>query len=114
MPDNVTPHREADAWLRIDLEARVVALAALEHDESTPLEFGAFIAWTECQFGFTNALSVLHRVGFPQHDDQYATCGEPIPAPVRWLPLSPAIVRTMRKCQYCEAEVARIERGRAA
>lgn len=114
MADTLNEHREADAWLRVDLEARVVARAALEHDEATPLEFGAFIAWTESQFGFMNGLSVVHRVGFPQHENNYATCGEPIPAPVRWFSLSPAMVRTMRKCKFCEAEMARIERGRAA
>jgi hypothetical protein len=102
-----------ETWQRIEREARAVAMAELERDENTPLAFGAFIAWTECQFGLTNGLSAVHRVGFPQHNDTYATCGERIPQPVRWVPLSPALVRTMGKCKFCEAEMVRIAREAA-
>ncbi len=106
------PGREL-AWQRIEQEARDVALACLTRDENTPLAFGAFIAWTECQFGLTNGLSELHRVGFPQHDDVYTTCGARIPEPVRWFSVSPAMVRTMGKCKFCEAEMTRIAREAA-
>lgn len=100
-------------WQRIEREARDQVRQELEIAENTPLEFGAFIAWTECQFGLTNDVSALHRVGFPQHGENYATCGERIPLPVRWVPLSPAMVRTMGKCKFCEAEMSRIAREAA-
>ena len=103
----------SEMWLQIEREAREVASAVLDRDENTPLVFGAFIAWTECQFGLTNGLSPIHRVGFPQHNDAYTTCGELIPSPLRWFSLSPAIVRTMGKCKFCEAEMARREREAA-
>ncbi len=103
----------ANDWLRIEAEARDVGLAALERDETTPLEFGAPIAWTECQFGLTNGLSPLHHVGFPQHNEAYTTCCERIPPPVRWLSLSPAMVRTMVKCKFCEMEMMRRAREAA-
>ncbi len=104
---------EPNVWLRIELEARMAALAVLENDENTPLEFGAFIAWTECMHGLTNGLSPVHHVGFPQHNTSYTTCCERIPEPVRWMSLSPALVRTMGKCKFCEAEMMRIAREAA-
>jgi len=101
-------------WQRITRDARAVALADLARDENTPLAFGQHIAWSECQFGLTNGFSEIHRVGFPQHRNNYTTCGERIPPPMRWLPLSPAMVRTMGNCKFCEAEMMRLAHEEAA
>jgi hypothetical protein len=103
-----------ETWARIEREALAQVRAELEHDETTPLVFGAAIAWSECLMGRTNGVSVLHRVGLPQHDHEYTTCGDLIPPPIRWVPLSPSTIRVMPKCKQCEAEVLRISRERAA
>jgi hypothetical protein len=104
----------ADMWRELERQAHEQTVLDLDRLERTPLEFGAHIAWSECLLGRTNGFSPVHRVGFHQVGNAYATCGELIPPPVKWLPLSPAMVRTMMNCRYCEAECARIARGNAA
>src|SRR5690348_15413967 len=81
-------------WRELELAARSQVKGDLEQLEATPLEFGAHICWSECFRGFTDALTEVHRVGFPNYGRAYTTCNELIPAPVRWLPLSPALIRT--------------------
>lgn len=103
-----------EIWSEIEREAHEQVQAELARDESTPLVFGAPIAWSYNARGRTDGVSEVHRVGFPQFNHAYTTCGELIPAPIRWCPLSPAVVRVMAKCQYCEAEMARVKRERAA
>ena len=99
---------------QLEADARAEASVGLEGLEATPLEFGAHIAWSECLMGRTNGFSAVHRVGLPQFAHAYTTCGELVPAPVTWIPLSPAMIRTMPRCKFCEAEHARVARERAA
>ena len=101
-------------WREIEAAAREQVSADLDRLESTPLEFGQHIAWSECLLGRTNGFSEVHRVGTTQFGRGYTTCGRMIPPPVKWLPLSPAMVRHMRRCRDCEAECARIAREQAA
>ena len=104
----------SETWRDVDAGVPAQLANDLERLEHTPLEFGAHIAWSECLMGRTNGFSDVHRVGFPQFAHAYTTCGELIPAPVRWLPLSPAMIRHMPRCKYCEAEHARLAREQAA
>ena len=101
-------------WREIEDAARDQVSADLDRLESTPLEFGQHIAWSLCLLACTNGMSELHRVGHPVLGYDHTTCGDVIPPPVRWLPLSPAIVRTLPRCKYCEAEHVRILTERAA
>jgi hypothetical protein len=94
-------------WLRIEREAHDQVVGELAMLVDTPLVFGQHIAWTDCRFGRTDDLSSVHRVGFPKGNDPHTTCGELIPHPVRWFPLSPALIQTMQPCRFCEAEYAR-------
>ena len=103
-----------DRWADVEGEAREQVQADLARLESTPLEFGAHIAWSECFMARTNSFSEVHRIGFPQVNRPFTTCGEMIPPPIRWLPVSPAMARTMRRCRYCEAEQERIDKANAA
>lgn len=107
---------EQDAiWRRIEREASAQAALRIQADENTPLVFGDYIAWVHCaQHALTDALSSVHRVGYPIKDDPYTTCGEAIPAPARWFTLSPRLVQTMPPCRFCEAEYARCQRENAA
>lgn len=102
------------SWDRIEAEAREQKSAEYGERRQTPLEFGAHIVWSEYQANQTNGFSEVHRVGFPQFGQAYATCGELIPGPLTWFPLTPALVRVMDRCKYCEAEMARIIREQAA
>ena len=104
----------ADMWADIEAAALEQVRAELERDERTPLVFGSPIVWSECLMGRTNGMSQLHRVGLPQHGYEYTTCGQLIPPPIRWVPLSPATIRVAPKCKQCEAEVLRISPERAA
>ncbi len=104
----------AAMWEQLEREAREQVQAELDVDEVTPLEFGAAIVWSSCVMGRTNGLSEVHRVGFPQINHAFTACGELIPAPIRWVRASAAVIRTMGKCKYCEAELARIARANAA
>lgn len=101
-------------WREIEREAREQNSLDVIRLESTPLEFGQHIAWTTCLLACTNGISELHRVGHPILGYDHTTCGDVIPPPVRWLPLSPAIIRTLPRCKYCEAEHVRILTERAA
>ncbi len=103
-----------ETWQRIEEEAHAQVLAELDVDEVTPLEFGAAIVWSSCVMGRTNGLSPVHRVGFPQINHAFTACGELIPAPIRWVRASSAVIRTMGKCKYCEAEIMRIGKANAA
>lgn len=95
-------------WREIEAAAREQATAVLEARVQTPLEFGEHIAWGIGGFGgTTDALSDLHRVGVPQNDEPYTTCGEAIPHPIHWMTLSPALIRTMPPCRFCQAEYLR-------
>ncbi len=111
----MTSPTQSETWRAIELAAREQVSSDLDVLEATPLEFGAHICWSESGHMATTAgFSVVHRVGFPQIDRPFTTCGEMIPRPIRWLSLSPRLVRVMAKCKYCEAEHARITRERAA
>lgn len=101
-------------WLRIEGEAREQCAADLALLERTPLEVGAPIAWVECLLAHTNGLSPLHRVGKAQFGSAYTACGDLIPSPVRWIPVSPAMARTMAPCRDCIAALQRMTRERAA
>ncbi len=104
----------AAMWEQLEREAREQVRSEIAADEQTPLVFGAPIAWSLCLLGRTNGVSPLHRVGQAQHGHAYTTCGELIPAPIRWLPLSPAVIRTKPRCKDCEAEMAHITKKRVA
>lgn len=98
-------------WRQIQRDAKTEASV-----QETPA-YGEYIVWaiTAPRSGITDELSEVHRVGTPQKNDLYTTCGAPIPAPVMWFPLTPAIARTMEKhCRFCEAEYARHLREDAA
>ena len=103
-----------ETWREIEQQARDQVRAELARDENTPLEFGAAIVWAFNARGRTDGISPVHRVGFPQFNRAYTTCGELVPAPILWCPLSPAMVRTMPRCVYCEAEMKRVKREKAA
>lgn len=93
-------------WRRIQSEARAVAIAA----EGTPLQLGQSVAWAECRFGRTNDLSRVHRADDAKagdSEDQKTLCGDRVPMPVLRIALSPNLVRTLGRCQFCEAEYQR-------
>ncbi len=104
----------AAMWEQLEREAREQVRSEIDVDEVTPLEFGQPIVWSSCVMGRTNGLSEVHRVGFPQINHAFTACGELIPAPIRWVRASPAVIRTMAKCRHCEAEMTRIKREKAA
>ncbi len=110
----MTSPTQSETWRALEREVHEQVRADLEADETTPLELGRHIAWSECQQARTNGFSAVHRVGLPQFGRAYTTCGELIPPPIRWFQLSPALIRVMPKCQYCVAELAKITNGRAA
>ncbi len=101
-------------WRQVELEAREQVSTDIQALELTPLEFGQHIAWSESLLGRTNGFTALHTVGFPQIGRAFTTCALMIPAPALWLPMTPAIARTMEPCQYCKAETMRLERERVA
>jgi hypothetical protein len=103
------------SWKEIERQVREQITADLIALETTPLEYGQRIAWSiATRGGVTVDLSPIHRVGFPKGNMAYTTCEVPIPAPVCWLPLSPAIERTMTRCPFCEAGYMRSSSGIAA
>ncbi len=110
----MTSPTQSETWERFEAEVREDMRARLAVEEVTPLEFGAAIAWSRNSRGKTDEFTPVHRIGFPQIDRAFTACGELVPAPILWLPLSPAMIRTMDKCRYCEAEMARISREQAA
>lgn len=95
-------------WRDIEQAARHYAADLLDARKQVPLEYGEHIAWGVVGFGGTTAdLSPVHRVGVPQNGEPYTTCGEAIPDPIWWMTLSPALIRTMPTCRFCQAEYLR-------
>lgn len=109
MTDRLDGPADTFDWRPIEHEARMHALSVLERDESTPLVFGAHIAWVEFVFGRTDALTPVHRVGYPIAGKPYTTCHEGIPGPLHWMVLSPALIESLGPCRFCEAEYQRSE-----
>lgn len=96
-------------WKELERDARAVAMDRLTIDETTPLELGAHIAWTDTGWmGATSGLSSAHRVGEPIGSKPHTTCGAAIPEPIRRLILTPAIIDALAPCGFCEAGVSRI------
>lgn len=103
-PTDVQPDPRETDWRRaIEQAARQDALT-----RELPA-LGEHIAWAVLTMtGLTMTdLSPLHRVGPHLGLAPHAMCGERIPPSLRWFPLSAALVRTMPRCGYCEAGVAR-------
>jgi hypothetical protein len=98
---------------RVEQDAREQVQLELARDITTPLVFGAPIAWAYCLYARTDGLSSAHRVGFPIKDEPYTACGEPIPAPTLWLTLNPRFAHSLGTCRFCEAEYARAMREAA-
>jgi hypothetical protein len=98
---------------RVEQDAREQVQLELARDITTPLVFGAPIAWAYCLYARTDGLSSAHRVGFPIKDEPYTACGEPIPAPTLWLTLTPRFAHSLGTCRFCEAEYARAMREAA-
>lgn len=94
-------------WERIEREAYAQSREDAVMAEHTPMEFGRPVAWSECRFGRTDSLSLVHR----EQDDR-TLCGELVPAPILRVALTPNLVRTLGKCRYCETAFA--QKGRAA
>jgi len=93
------------SWERVRREAAAEVSAALEAAAGVGPEFGSPIAWslTRDYGGVTTGLSLLHRVGVTIGKDLFTTCGEVIPNhPARWVPLSPALLRTLPRCKHCD------------
>lgn len=101
-------------WQRIEREARSVAMAELERDETTPLAFGQHIAWMTYRHGLSDDTSLLHRVGEPEGKKVLTSCGDVIPKPICWLPLGSGLLRTLDRCRFCEAEYTRMVTSHAA
>lgn len=106
--DDLSPAESRhDAWKRIERDAKDQALAEVDALEQTPLVAGAFIAWAIPERYTTAGISELHRVGHAKLGTPYAACGEKIPHPIHWLPLSPALIKHMPRCRYCTESHAR-------
>lgn len=103
----------AESWDRILREVREQKTADLLRDENTPLEFGAFICWKQGRWE-PEHFAPVHRVGYSEGAYAYTACGQIIPPPLMWLPLSPALVRSMTNCTRCNAEIGRLARENAA
>lgn len=91
--------------------------AALELTANPVLPaLGEHIAWAMIDRGAcTDGLSSAHRVGPPKKGAPYTTCGMPIPDPVRWLSLSPALIeKGLDPCGFCEAFPAGIVQEKVA
>lgn len=101
-------------WRELELAAEAQALADSQALARTPLEYGQPIAWNLVRRGETFGLTEIHRVGDTPRDIPFTACRFSIPSPDRWFPLSAALIRTLPKCKYCEAEVARVAKERAA
>lgn len=103
-----------ETWTRIKAEALAQIILDLARLHETPLAFGQHLAWVTHEANLTAELSPLHRVGFPIDARPYTGCGERIPPPICWLPLSPALIATMPRCKFCVAEYERAVRLRDA
>ena len=108
--------RELDTgWERVLREAADQAVADREIAASMALAFGQPIAWDRKRHGETVGFTELHCVGDRRGADvPFTACGFSIPSADRWLRLSPAMIRVMPKCRYCEAEVARVAKENVA
>lgn len=106
---------DPESWERITREAAAQNRAALIELGQTPLALDQQIAWAvTARVGkATDHLSSVHRVGLPKGNAAYTTCGVPIPDPVLWLALTPALVRALLPCGFCEAAHDEHERSRA-
>lgn len=94
---------------RIEAEAREQKRAELAERTEHPPAFGTHIAWAvTARSGPTDEFSSVHRVGAPIGGDPHTTCGAAIPDPALWMPLSPALIRSMDRCGFCEAAYARL------
>lgn len=102
-------------WQRIEAEADAQCRAQLDARERTSVAYGDYVAWvTTTRGGVTDGLSALHRVGLPKGNAAYTTCEQPVADPALWLSLSPAIIKTMARCGFCEQAFAQQMRGSAA
>lgn len=99
-------------WERIEQEAREQVSAELQAADETPMDYGRVVAWSECRFGRTDGLSVVHRVGDWNPDSPSTICGEMIPAAIRRVSLNQNVARTLGRCKYCETAYA--QKGVAA
>lgn len=95
-----------DEWRRIEREAKDQALAEVDALEMTPLVFGDFIAWSNTERYATCGITEMHRVGLQIANKPYTACSEPIPHPLRWLPLQSGLVKTMPRCRFCQDNYA--------
>lgn len=91
-----------EQWLEIEREAYDQVRAELAAVTAPAL--GDAVAWVDCRYGRTDALSAVHRVGPPlDRKHQHTKCGEVIPEPIRRIALNPALVRSLGRCKWCEA-----------
>ncbi len=95
------PGREL-AWRKIEQEALAQVRTELEAEDTLALPFGQIVAWSDCRFGRTDVLSVVHRAGEPIGETAVTLCGEIVPAAIRRLQLSANLVRSLGRCRYCE------------
>ncbi len=98
-----------DSWLRIEREALAQVRTELEAEDTQPLPFGQIVAWSDCRFGRTDVLSVVHRAGESIGETAVTVCGEVVPSPIRRLQLSANLVRTLGRCRYCEERYVKME-----
>ena len=103
-----------ETWPDIERAARVQAASALAALEAQPLVIGGLVAWADCHYGKTDALSVVHRIAVADGKVPETFCGEPIPAPVRRLDLTVWPVRRMDRCRWCDVGYAQSARQGAA
>jgi hypothetical protein len=96
-----------DEWKRIEREAKDQALNEVDALEMEPLVFGQWMAWANVDRGVTCGITELHRVGLPIEHRPYTACSEPIPHPLRWLPLTTGLVKTMPRCRFCRMNYER-------
>lgn len=94
-------------WKAIEAAAHAEAMALVELERQTAPELGSFVAWgiTRDYSGVIAGFTPLHRVGIPIGDKPHTTCHEAIPDPLLRMRLSPALIRTMPKCDFCNANV---------
>lgn len=103
-----------ESWRKLLADVLIQREGDLERAMNTPLDFGEYVAWVTKRMGLTDGVSEVHRVGYPQHGYAYTACGELISGPYYRFPLSPALVRTLENCTYCNAEIGRVARKEAA
>ena len=104
------------SWDRITQAAKEQCSAQLIERQSAVLELGSLIAWgvTAKVSSPTDHFSSVHVVGAPVGNQAATCCGQVIPDPVLWFPLTPALARAMAPCGFCEAALARDGAGLAA